>query len=261
MTDLCEDVQGHPVHFCYRASVNTYLNFRERIMQFRQYVATLLSAGYLCACGGGGGGSQGGTTTQISQTNPSVAWANITGTGGTWATTGSGSDNAKYDISITIRKEKDLTSYPGGDPTPRPTITISSLVKQNGVTAATDVSYILLNADNSIYAIDNQCVSSKRQPPPSTAAIGDSGELFSSVGFCNSPSSFYSSRATWSFETDQGVPLFCINYFRNGPFGPTSNVSYCIEVGPNGDIKSRAKITSMKINSPNPNLTITTRNY
>ena len=232
-------------------------------------LAIVAAAAVLTACGGGSDDEAPTVTT----TNPNAAWIKLWMTGGSWTTTGTGSDDAKYEIT----REVVQTTAPNADSMGQGrygSSGSSTTVRRNGVVIpplntlgsysppSADVEATYFNADRSISLTTRTpqifLPAINSTAPPATAAIGDSGPLYTGdwCSFACGAANNATVRATWSFIADKGVAFFCVN--RAEPMGAIPvTTSHCVEVNAAGDILGRARTTI----SAQGGLTLTARNF
>lgn len=217
-------------------------------------------AAVLTACGGGGDSTP--APIAITTTNPAAAWAKLLTSGGSWTTTGTGSDGAIYQFAYKL--------VPSGNQSingsaPHLTVTSSVTIKRAGVIASTGSEVLFLNTDNTIFATrtpDNICVKpSSTSTPPAAASFGANGPLYAGLVSlnCSSALTIGTVVVTWGFESDQGAPMFCVNRTETQTLSTPSMVattSSCIEVSATGDLLPRAKITATATGG----FSVTTRN-
>ncbi len=228
----------------------------------------------LVACGGGGGGSTdtsapaAAAPAQLSVLN---AWKSLMGIGGTWSTSGKGSDGATYDITTAIvpkgvaslNNPKDISGMePKGTVFPRTNfnaVEVTTTTRKGGVFAGTDTKLIYLDQATSAIAYMIAPDLPSCIPPgsvgqvPGTSALNTSGFLFTGYDNAYSNSICYSNpfavygttyRLTWSYESEIGLPLFCLNYTTT-TWGKANSTlqSSCFETTALGVIGAKARLS------------------
>lgn len=227
---------------------------------------TVLMAACVVALVGCGGGSDDPLPQAPTQIQSLDVWKSFLSADRTFVTRGVGTDGASYEISTSIRPKgvaqfaKDgraaLATYN--------TAEVANTVKRNGATYSTSATlFYILPTDFSIAALIDpngtttgaSCItpaSSIQTPPvPQTALLDSSGRLFSGASYAysgdanrctfNSVIGAPSHSLTWSYESDSGKPLFCVNYATAYP-GDHRLQSNCFEVVNSSTVGSGARI-------------------
>lgn len=265
----------------------------------KRYLVNLLLAAtaiVLSACGGGGGGGTSPTTTggsqtpppsvAITQTNPLAAWKDLWSGTKSWSVTAQSNHATthKLDYYTVVNPSTSDFSFNPVDFLPiKHKIVTATFNGQNTITLS---NKFLLNPDlsiNTIFFTGPSCaMPAQTTLPPTTANINSTGMLYSTTIATGCPS-FYVSEpipyfrrdlqasdpidgnvvATWSFESDQGVPLFCINTVVNIiKSNLQTKESICVEVSATGSTGSKARMSISTPENPYPNvLTLSGKNY
>lgn len=254
---------------------------QDAVKQERKPVKKVLMTACVAALVGcGGGGSDAPEAQAPAQIQSLEVWKSFLSTDRTIVTRGSGSDGASYEISTTIRpKGAAQFGRTGTDPLGTyNTAEVINTVKRNGAAYSTTATLFYVSpTDFSIAALIDpdgtttgpSCIAPESQiqasPVPATAQLNASGRLFSGASFAYSGATNrctfnYVSRApshslTWSYESDGGKPLFCVNYATSYP-GDNRLQSSCFEVVNTSAVGSGARI-SLSVGA----LKLTTKNY
>ncbi len=238
-------------------------------------------AAALAGCGGGGGSDSPSNPapTQIEALN---TWKNFLAADRTYVTRGTGSDNAAYEISTTIRPRGTAQmDIPNEFPAATPFVTYNSVEvtnsvkRNNAVYSNSTLLFYVLPSDFSVGALIDPAIpacvlptSGVQTPPiPATAALNASGLLFGGggkvqlqgngcmkdIGFLNSASH---NTLNWWYITDNGRPLFCVNYRTQVISTQIRDQESCFEVV-NGSAVGGAARISLKSDA----LTLVTKNY
>lgn len=226
----------------------------------------------LVACGGGGGTTDvpapAVTTPAPAQLSALNAWKALMTTGGTWSTSGKGSDGATYDLTTVITPKglaalKTRTGYePVGAAIPSTNFNSSEVVtttRKNGALAGSDTKLFYLDQTTTAirYLIAPSlpsCVpADSNGQVPSTSALNTSGFMFTGYDNAYSNSICYSNpfafggttyRLTWSYESEMSLPLFCLNYTtRTWGQANTTVQSSCFETNAAGMIGTKARLS------------------
>ena len=197
----------------------------------------------------------------ISQTNPQAAWSNLFNASRSFSTVGTGSDGASYKFNINI-DPSGKSKFNSADI--YDTATLSSSLYKNNLLTTSERNVVYFLPDKGVAATksaDGSCIiSSAYSLLPTTANLNAFGPLYSGKYLIACAAQFGQDIATWSFESDQGVALFCQNIaFRRTEYGKDvySSQSTCMEVNAAGDIGSRARVTI----SLSGGFSVVTRNY
>ncbi len=220
----------------------------------------------LAACGGGGGGdAPSGASPAVTSTNARAAWRSLLATQRVVSVSGTGSDSASYQLSVTIQ--------PLGATTVNATqvqqVNFSSVLNRNSVlnTSSSFDLYVLSGTGNT-YAYrdptgDCSLFSGSVEPPESLSVIGQSGPLYSGtvVVGCNSINGIPvvtggTLSGTWFIQSEAALTFFCVEA-RLADVLMTSQTS-CLEViDTAGTFGTRARVTLTQGSSPS----LVLRNY
>ncbi len=220
-------------------------------MQTTGWGWALLVSFLLTACGGGGGGDTPAASPSVTSTNALAAWRSLISTMRVVTASGAGSDNANYQLSVTIQ--------PVGTTTVNGTqvqqVTFSSILNRNSV-ANNSSSFDLYLVDGTGVGFayrepsgDCALFSSASEPPSSPSLIGQSGALYSgtvAVGCSTLNGVPVVSGGTvsgiWSVQSE-GVTTFLCVESRLQDFSTTSQVS-CLELtDAAGTLGTRVRVT------------------
>lgn len=221
----------------------------------------------LAACGGGG---DAGTTPAAATEYPiRTAYHNLITTGGTWTTSGTGSDGVVYTFVITFTPQGTGTFPLTGATANKTQLTATISTPGRAPVTTQNTNYTRSDNDASVGTDNGDGTCS--QPVAGTAivlpdsatagAVGGSEQTldYSSCTPGTSPTGSASSTDSWSLELDRGVPLLCQNTtVTDGNPPVTSSLGVCVEVTASGGIGNRARVT---LNINQPAFTLQARNY
>ena len=204
----------------------------------------------LTACGGGGGDAPVASPT-VTSTDARAAWRSLLSTSRVLSASGTGSDSASYQLSVTIQ--------PMGTTTVNGTqvqqVNISSILNRNSV-ANNSSSYdlFLVNGTGVAFAYrepsgDCSLFAAASEPPSSPAVIGQSGPLYSGsvVVGCSLINGVPvvtngTISGTWSIQSEGAITFLCVDSRRQDS-STTSQLS-CVEVNnATGALGTRVRIT------------------
>ena len=220
------------------------------MLRFRRYWL-LLAALLLTACGGGGGGDATSATPSVTSTDARAAWRSLLSATRVFSASGTGSDNANYQIAI--------TAQPVGATTINSTqvqqIDFSTILNRNSASyGSSSFDLFILNGTGIAYAYreangDCSLFSAASEPQATPAVIGQSGTLYSgtvAVG-CSTINGVPvvtsgTITGTWSIQSEGAVTFFCVDSKRQ-EFVTTNQIS-CVEVSnAAGALATRVRIS------------------
>ncbi|MEY8688613.1 MAG: hypothetical protein AB9M53_01870 [Leptothrix sp. (in: b-proteobacteria)] len=225
---------------------------------------SVVVAASIAACGGGGSGGNStdpniGVTFQIR-----AAQVNSINTAKSYTMTGTGNDGKAY--SITLSRTPGGTGVFPGDGQTYARAGASVVIRQDGVaiTNSNAIGYYDAATSLAVGVVDSSgacLIPQQGIPVPLTAKVGDAG----SAGTATQYSSCVQGRTTvgtytasWSMESDAGIALLCnTSTFNNTVQGSSITQTQCFEIGADGSLKDRAKITLSVIGS----FSVTAKNY
>jgi len=228
----------------------------------------LTGAMLLAGCGGGGGDS--GVIPPTTDFNARAAWQNLLLTGGTWVVSGTGSNGAAYEATLAIAAVAgaDAVFPPSGNSYARTTIT--STLKQNGVSLGTGVNEYFRDAGLLVQAIRGtppgsapSCAQATASAlPPTAAKVNASGALMTLNDLTSCAAGALANgteTATWSIEFERAFVFLCLNSTsRDTTNQVTSTENDCVQIVEDGTLGTRARVT---INFPNPAFNLVARNF
>lgn len=243
----------------------------------KRLTAMGLVVGALVACGGGGGDSPSAPPSETpAQIEAQNIWKSILSADRAYTTRGTGSDGAAYEITTNIRVRGPI-QYADNTTTAPSThnaVEVATSVKRNNVAYSNSslqlvVRPVDLSLAGALDPVNATCIapeSTAQTPPvPASASLNASGRLLSGAEYVFSSTSRQCTRngvlrapahaLTWSYETDAGRPLFCINYATTNP-GDNRMQTSCIEVA-NGNNVAGAALVTLSAGQ----LTLTAKNY
>jgi len=212
-------------------------------------------AAVLSACGGGGGSSgDDGFAPPSADFDAQAAWRNLLTNTRTWVVSGTASDGLDYVVSISIASGGTLEFPVTGVTAARST---ASVAMSQGGTAVADgfnetffdgASFFVIGTRNSATGFGTSCsVATSAAAPPTAAAVGASGPLFTldELDGCLSTSAkIGSATQTWSIESEAGIAYFCMNATeRNVSGGVIATESDCVEIDEDGSLGPKARIS------------------
>lgn len=239
----------------------------------------------LVACGGGGGGGDApsptpAATPQLADLAVLNTWKSLVSSGGTWSTGGVASDGVRYDLTTVVRPrgtaEFRLSNGFLVDPTPYTpydSVEVTTTTRRNGVFVGTDTKLLYLEKSSLGVAViidpaSPSCI--KAVGPtravssfPALSSPNTSGLIFSGEAYvfsdrtCSDSNGLIGApyhRLTWSYEGDNGLPLFCINYTQSRA-SVTSLQSSCFEAG------AAAVGGKARVSVSSGSFSLTSRNY
>ena len=231
-------------------------------MNLLQRAAVPASILMFAACGGGGGDSgNSGFVPPTDVFNVRAAWQNLLAAGGTWSgITGRANDNRTFVVSVQTAPGPAQAFPLGGVTYNRSVQTVTTVV--NGGSPSVAVNELFVDAGllwrGSRHSIDNaaptcDAPTAASQLPPMAATFDTvgtpvTGGLLAGTlyGSCiNTNSVLGSASTTWSLEFEAGIVYFCLNT-TSQDMALVPNVtteSDCIQVAPDGTLRSRARIT------------------
>ena len=225
----------------------------------------------LAACGGGGGGDSG-----LSVSTPYAVgqgYANLLAANRSWTTTGVGSDGRTYTFTLQTQRLADaafpLTGVTAARVRQTSTVTASSPSPVNS--PSTTDSYYSLSTGLLIgtYSPDDGSCSrvTASTALPAQATAGGTGPLTTEAelnGCTSTSAQTATTTSTWSLVAAASAnggafALLCENASIVGSGTVTSGTAaYCVEIGTDGSLGSRAKLT---INVPSLPFSLTATNY
>ena len=217
----------------------------------RRLIQATLAATVLALAGCGGGGGDSGSTTSF---NAAAAYSNVFTSNRTWTLTGTDNFGVNYQFTQTFRPASAGTFPVTGVPANRRVIEASVLA--NGVNVGNTTSTLYLDpttgAPIGIQSVESSdgSVSCGRYTssatPPASAMMGDVGLLATGISLdgCSGSAVPDGSTATvrWLLTNESGVNYFCTNT-ATVDSGITASEEQCFEVGTDGSIGSRARLT------------------
>ena len=203
----------------------------------------------LTGCGGGGSGGDASTPT-ADTVNVAVAWRNVLAANQTWTTSGKGSDNRDYVLTLHsvpgAAAAYPRTGQSGATSVHRTTIRVNGIDVSSSSTNFIDASGQLFGIRND----DGTCESFNLPPTalPGAAAVGNSGALATSTEYpsCVAGASQASSSNvyTWSVQSDAGVAFLCVELRSSDTAGAVKGTEQnCFEAAPDGTLGARARFT------------------
>ena len=224
----------------------------------------LAGAMLLAGCGGGGGDS--GVVPPTTDFNARAAWQNLLLTGGSWVVTGRGSNGSDYEATLTIAPVAgaDVLFPPNATTYARTTIT--STLKENGVSLGTGVNEYFRDAGLLVRGIrgtppgstSNCALATASVLPPTAAKVNASGALMTlnDLTSCtlNAPANG-TETATWSIEFERAFVFLCLNSVsRDATNQIASTENDCVQIVEDGTLGTRSRITISFPGSPGFNL-------
>jgi hypothetical protein len=221
-------------------------------MQWTGWKWVLLISISSSACGGGGGGGgEAQASPSVTSTNARAAWRSLISTPRVMTTSGRGSDDANYQLSITIQ--------PVGTTTVNGTevqlVTFSSILNRNSVANnSSSFDLYLVNGTGVAFAYrepsgDCSLFASASEPPISPSLVGQSGALYSGtvVVGCSTINGVPivtrgTVSGTWSVQSEGATTFLCVES-KLQDFLTTSQVS-CLELTDTaGTLGTRVRVT------------------
>jgi hypothetical protein len=217
----------------------------------------------LTACGGGGGDPFVPSVPSLEDAYDitRILFILLTGTG-SYTVGGVGSDGALYEMTIRFEPDSDSFFPFTGLPGARSNKTVT--LKRNGVvvTTVTDTTHYDRNTltVHGSSSSDGSCsLVTSSTAPPSSAAPGSGGTLDTSTDYagCSSGAAARGSTTrTWSIETEALTVYFCSHETSRDLAGSvTATESVCLQVGRDGSLGSKARVTRLM-----PGSSLTARN-
>lgn len=224
-------------------------------------LGALLVAAGLAGCGGGGDGD--GFPSDI-VFDVAAAYARLLDADAGYALAGTGSDGNRYTLDVRL-VPAGSGAYPLTGQLGARGLVVTTLAR-NGVSLGTsqttqffDPSVPLLIG---VASDDGSCATVTAQAAlPREARVGSAGALYSATTFdrCDGAGVADGSvTASWSIETEAGVPLFCVTAEQRDAFGDAvATEQDCVEIDSLGRLQALARVTVVLPGS----FSLVTRNY
>jgi hypothetical protein len=212
--------------------------------------ATIATALCMAGCGGGGGGSD--PPPPPGHYAVGAALGHLLKDGGSWTMVGSGPGGQPTTIGVAF-----VPATPGpftqtGATGARTFETTT--VSASGASASGTATFYFDASSLAFQGIDfeGQCsLVTSNTAVPASADPGASGALFDESDFDNcagGTSATGTTANTWSLEADGDVMLLCWNQLAHDLLGVTTgNGAFCIEVGTDGTLGSRARYSAFDV--------------
>lgn len=232
----------------------------------RRLIQATLAATVLALAGCGGGGGDSGSTTSF---NAAAAFNNLYASNRSWNLTGTDNFGINYQIGLAHRPGTAGTYPVTGVPANRRFIDES--VVANGVSFGTVSSTLFLDPATGT-PIGTQSVSSSdgvvycsrftaTGAPPTAALVGDTGVLGAGTaldGCSSGASQLGSATLSWSMVGEAGITYFCISS-TEADSSSRSVEEQCFEVGTDGSIGTRARLSVLLTATGSPEYRLVAR--
>ena len=237
--------------------------------------AVLMAAAAACAlvaCGGGGGDEPLPVPPAPPQVQALDVWKDLISSDRTFVTRGTGSDGAAFEVSTSIRPRGVAQmgqgrTFSSGPLVSYTAVEVTNAVRRNNAAYSTSSQLLYIApADFSLAAMIDpdgttsgpSCIfpeSAVQTPPvPQVAALNAVGPLFSGRSFVYAGASKLcydgngvlgapTHKLTWSYEADNGRPLFCVNYTMQYTTQDVRDQNMCFEVSGGASIASGARVS------------------